>query len=157
MFGGMEGVGAEDAWYTTSLEKELCAVQNCPFVGGSVDLFKCFDPIVRPLLYIVLLISGLPFQILVPYINFLENLNLYNSVAGTLGQAHRHTCGIPQGCPYSMIFISLFLRAWICEMEAFSATPRTLADDLLITTTGTRALHTFRHCFTATIAHLQAL
>eukprot|EP00973_Karenia_brevis_P059463 8278657-Karenia_brevis.AAC.1 len=145
MFGGMEGVGAEDAWYTTSLEKELCVVQDKPFVGGSVDLFKCFDQVLRPLLYLILLISGLPYQILVPYISFLENLQLYNSISGSLGRPHRHRCGIPQGCPYSMVFISLFLRAWVVQMISFKANPRTLADDLLITTSGFRALHLFRH------------
>eukprot|EP00973_Karenia_brevis_P012655 1716889-Karenia_brevis.AAC.1 len=86
MYGGMEGVGAEDAWYTTALEKELSIIENRAFVGGSLDLFKCFDQIIRPLLYV--------------------------------------------------------------------AIPRTLADDLLLTTTGPRALHLFQHCFTLTIRHL---
>eukprot|EP00973_Karenia_brevis_P008687 1175018-Karenia_brevis.AAC.1 len=155
MFGGMEGVGAEDAWYSTALEKELSVLEDCPFVGGSLDLFKCFDQIIRPLLYVILLLSGLPRQILAPYINYLENLKLHNSVAGSLGKAHWHPCGIPQGCPFSMVFISLYLRAWICQMHEYQAVPRTLADDLLLTTTGPRALHLFKHCFTLTIKHLQ--
>eukprot|EP00973_Karenia_brevis_P018017 2475081-Karenia_brevis.AAC.1 len=40
-------------------------------------------------------------------------------------------------------------------MLSYSANPRTLADDLLLTTSGSRALTIFRHCFTCTISHLQ--
>eukprot|EP00973_Karenia_brevis_P095133 12425837-Karenia_brevis.AAC.1 len=62
MFGGMPSVGADDAFYTTALEKELCIIENRPYVGRSLDLYKCFDQVLRPLLYIILLISGLPTQ-----------------------------------------------------------------------------------------------
>eukprot|EP00973_Karenia_brevis_P063924 8885441-Karenia_brevis.AAC.1 len=157
MFGGIEGVGADDAWYLTSLEKEYCCLTDCPYVGGSVDLYKCFDQIIRPMLYVVLLFAGLPFQILTPYVNFIANLSIYNSISGSLGSAHQHKCGIPQGCPFSMVFVSLFLRSWIVQMISLGATPRTLADDLLLTTSGGRALHTFVSGFNATITHLQDL
>eukprot|EP00973_Karenia_brevis_P047380 6578004-Karenia_brevis.AAC.1 len=39
-------------------------------------------------------------------------------------------------------------------MSELTAIPRTLADDLLLTTSGPRALDLFRHCFTLTIRHL---
>eukprot|EP00973_Karenia_brevis_P012574 1706378-Karenia_brevis.AAC.1 len=39
-------------------------------------------------------------------------------------------------------------------MSSYGAKPRTLADDLLITTSGSRALHIFQASFTATITHL---
>eukprot|EP00973_Karenia_brevis_P037047 5107313-Karenia_brevis.AAC.1 len=123
MFGGLPGVGADDAFYTTALEKELCIIENRPFVGGSLGLYKCFDQVLRPLLYVILLIAGLPSQVLIPYINFLENLKIYNGIAGSLGRPHGHHCGIPQGCPLSMIFISLLLRGWIMQMIELSATP----------------------------------
>eukprot|EP00973_Karenia_brevis_P085251 11833097-Karenia_brevis.AAC.1 len=57
-----------------------------------------------------------------------------NSVAGSLGTPHRHQCGIPQGCPFSMVFISLYLRAWVKQMISVHAEPRTLADDILLMT-----------------------
>eukprot|EP00973_Karenia_brevis_P093384 12417085-Karenia_brevis.AAC.1 len=154
MFGGMEGVGADDAWYTTALDKEFCVLSGKPFIGGSVDLFKCFDQIVRPLLYAVLLLAGIPFQILIPYVNFIENILIYNSVAGSLGSPHTHHCGIPQGCPFSMLFITLYLRSWCIQMYSIGANPRTLADDLLVNSSGSRALHVFQAAFEATITHL---
>eukprot|EP00973_Karenia_brevis_P037406 5157762-Karenia_brevis.AAC.1 len=79
---------------------------------------------------------------------------IYNTVSGSLGTPHRHHCGIPQGCPFSMTFISLYLRAWIQQMVAAHAEPRTLADDVLLITKGRRALHIFHHAFNLTITHL---
>eukprot|EP00973_Karenia_brevis_P056286 7828944-Karenia_brevis.AAC.1 len=39
-------------------------------------------------------------------------------------------------------------------MFDFGAKPRTLADDLLVTTSGDRALHTFQAAVNCTITHL---
>eukprot|EP00973_Karenia_brevis_P028258 3893708-Karenia_brevis.AAC.1 len=116
MFGGMPGIGSEDAWYLTALQAEHDILHQVPFVGGTLDLYKCFDQVLRPLLYIVLLLSGLPSTVLTAYSNFLENAWMYNCFAGNVGAPHRHQCGIPQGCPLSMAFISIFLRAWITQM-----------------------------------------
>eukprot|EP00973_Karenia_brevis_P094106 12420750-Karenia_brevis.AAC.1 len=73
--------------------------------------------------------AGLPPCILTGYIHFLECINIYNSFSGALGKPHRHRCGIPQGCPCSMLFIVLFLRSWVVQMLSFGLMPRTLADD----------------------------
>ena len=53
-----------------------------------------------------------------------------------------------------MVFISLLLRAWMIQMKALHAIPRTLADDLLVYITGSRALHLFRGAMLATMRHL---
>ena len=50
MYAGVEGKGAEDAAYATALLGEWCELTNTDFSGGSADIFKCFDQIVRPLL-----------------------------------------------------------------------------------------------------------
>eukprot|EP00973_Karenia_brevis_P055426 7705302-Karenia_brevis.AAC.1 len=102
MFAGIQGVGASEAWYSTSLELELAMLTKTPMIGGALDLFKCFDQIMRPLLYALLMLAGLPSQILVPYMNFQEHMLIYNSMNGALGSPHRHAFGIPQGCPLSM-------------------------------------------------------
>eukprot|EP00973_Karenia_brevis_P044146 6116609-Karenia_brevis.AAC.1 len=39
-------------------------------------------------------------------------------------------------------------------MQSLGATPRTLADDLLLTTTGSRALNVFKVAFNKTIEHM---
>eukprot|EP00973_Karenia_brevis_P034530 4763372-Karenia_brevis.AAC.1 len=47
MFAGIPGRSAEDAWYLTGLEAEAAQVHHEEFIGGALDLFKCFDQIVR--------------------------------------------------------------------------------------------------------------
>eukprot|EP00973_Karenia_brevis_P014276 1944423-Karenia_brevis.AAC.1 len=81
MHAGVPGSGADDAWYHTSLLLEDCYIQDEAAIGGSVDIFKCFDQIVR----------------------LLEQARIYFSFAGHIGTPHRHRCGIPQGCPFSML------------------------------------------------------
>ena len=82
---------------------------------------------------------------------------IYNSIAGALGAPHRRKCGIPQGSPLSVIYQSLYLRAWVVQMKSFGAMPRTLADNLMLLVTGNQALHIFCYAFTATLDHLTAL
>eukprot|EP00973_Karenia_brevis_P079454 11026456-Karenia_brevis.AAC.1 len=60
MHAGVPGSGADDAWYHTALILEDCYIQDDAAIGGSVDIFKCFDQIVRLLVYVILLISGFP-------------------------------------------------------------------------------------------------
>ena len=157
MYGGMKGVGASEAWYVTALEVEAARLSDVALVGGALDLYKCFDQILRPLMYVVLAIAGLPPALLTAYINFQENMCVYNNMSGALGLPHQHPCGIPQGCPLSMVFISLYMRAWLVQMMKLQTLPRTLADDLLLITKGSRALHLFQSAFSRTIQHLQEL
>ena len=136
MYGGMQGVGASEAWFATSIEVQWSLVSKIPLIGGALDLFKCFDQIMRPLLYAVLRIAGLPTQVLTAYMNYQEHVKIYNSMNGALGAAHQHPFGIPQGCLFSIVFVGLLLRPWQLQMIALGAIPRTLADDLLLMAKG---------------------
>ena len=101
--------------------------------------------------------AGLPEEILVAYANFQEQMLIYNSVHGSVGQSHKHPAGIPQGCPFSMIFIALLLRPWSLQISEFGAIARTLADDLLVLVSGHRVLSVFTHVFHLTMVHLHDL
>eukprot|EP00973_Karenia_brevis_P045649 6322247-Karenia_brevis.AAC.1 len=61
MFAGIQGRSAEDAWYLTSLDSEHSQVFNEEFIGGALDLYKCFDQIIRLLLYCVLLLAAVSY------------------------------------------------------------------------------------------------
>ena len=89
-YGGMQGVGASEAWFATAIEVEWSLVSRIPLIGGALDLFKCFDQIMRPLLYAVLRIAGLPTPILTAYMNYQGNFKIYNGMNGALGAAHQH-------------------------------------------------------------------
>jgi hypothetical protein len=43
LYAGVPGLGAADGWYNTSLLLELYMLKGIPFVGGAVDIMKCFD------------------------------------------------------------------------------------------------------------------
>ena len=59
MYGGLQVVGADDAWYATSLEVEHAMLYNLPLVGAIADLYKCFDQIIRGLFYALLFLIRL--------------------------------------------------------------------------------------------------
>eukprot|EP00973_Karenia_brevis_P039592 5467371-Karenia_brevis.AAC.1 len=88
------------------------------------------------------------------YVQFQENAVIHNSILGCIGQGHQHPCGIPQGCPLSMVFVSLYLRAWMQQMTSIHAIPRSLADDVMLLARGSRALHIFQRGFEDTMSHL---
>ena len=147
MFGGLQGAGADDAWYSTSLEVEHALLHNLPLVGASADLYKCCDQIIRSLLHAILACAGLPTQILTAYVNFMESTLIHNSIGDSYGLGHKHRCGIPQGCPLSMVFVSILLRPWMLQMEELGAIPRTLAEDIMLLAKGSRALHIIKAAF----------
>ena len=97
IFGGIQGFGADEAWYSTAIDLEWALTSCTLVVGGALDLFKCFGQILRPLLYMVLRLAGLPEEILVAYMNYQEQMLIYNSFSGSIGQPHQHPAGIPQG------------------------------------------------------------
>ena len=71
MYAGVEGRGAEDAAYTSALLVEWCKMTGTDFGGGSADIYKCFDQILRPLVKRVLKEAGMPERVVDTYIKFL--------------------------------------------------------------------------------------
>jgi hypothetical protein len=128
-----------------------------PFSGGSADIYKCFDQIVRPFVYKLLDLSGLPKPIIKAYKAFLENVSFYNAVTGGLGEPHSKRCSIPQGCPWSMTIVALIMRAWILQMRVLGALPRVLADDLTVKAYGDQHFALFKVAYNETIAHVTAM
>ena len=77
MFAGVQGRSADDAWYANALDLEHADLLSLPINGNALDLMKCFDQILRLLLYIVLIVSGFTLSFLSAYIRFHENLCIY--------------------------------------------------------------------------------
>ena len=107
MYAGVEGRGAGDAWWETALTIEKHSVDNTPYAGRATDIFKCFDQIVRDLVYYLADVAGMPKKILNTYRRYQEALRTRNAVAGGLGTPYTRFMGIPQGCPMSMMIIIL--------------------------------------------------
>ena len=132
--------GAEDAWYTLASEVEHYKLCGEDFVGGTADIAKCFDQISRILVYRLAREAGMPLEILSAYQRYQENLKVHNTIAKGIGKAFTRKCGIPQGCPLSMMFTSLIMRPWILKVKGLSdqIVPNILADDILVVAHGSK-------------------
>ena len=97
---------------------------------------KCFDQVSRKFLTAALRAGGCPEKLITAYSAFHEHLVYHIALAGTLGQAHKHPLGIPQGCPLSMTFIAFLLVPWVRAIRHAGCIPRSLADDITCTATG---------------------
>ena len=59
VFAGVEGQGVADAAYETAISMELRTLRGDDCTGGATDIFKCFDQIVRPLVYKIMEEAGM--------------------------------------------------------------------------------------------------
>jgi len=117
MFAGIPDRGAEDAWWLSSVTLEFWQATRTSYSGSSADIAKCFDQLVRPLVYSVARIAGMPVRVLEPYERYMEELVVRNTIDKALGTPFSRRCGIPQGCPLSMMFLALVLRPWTLAMQ----------------------------------------
>ena len=60
LFAGVGHAGAEDAWWQTSNLLEESILNNIQLTGGAADIWKCFDQVLRPLLFHMLEQGGMP-------------------------------------------------------------------------------------------------
>ena len=70
---------------------------------------------------------------------------------------HLHPCGIPQGCPFSMMLIAFLLHRWIRLVRSMQCQPRALADDLLTFATGPDHEANFKRSYDATFRYIEAI
>ena len=99
MIAGIPQRGAEDAWWLSSIQMESWHTQNVAFSGSSADIAKCFDQIVRPLLYTMAYLAGMPSRVLKPYMRFMEALTVYNTIGrsglgGTIREEVQDSTGL---------------------------------------------------------------
>lgn len=112
---------------------------------------------VRQLVYRMLRMAGMPTPILRAYRNYLEQLVTYYVIAGGLGTGRKRKCGIPQGCPLSMMVVALMMRPWILMVRCMGMQPRVLADDVLMIARGPSMLSKFAAALNATHGYLHAM
>jgi hypothetical protein len=143
VYSGCWGRGAEDAWYEDALAMEECALKQIMAILGVVDIHKCYDMLVKPLVGMLLTVAGCPKQVVVPYMTFIMQQKVRFSLPGGIGPARTRGRSIPQGCPFSMAFLALVLRPWCMAMRDLGLQPRVLADDMLLAARGPAAPEIF--------------
>ena len=88
-------------------------------------------------------LGGMPMHVLRVYMSMVEQLKAHNSIDGCVGKAHTMSCGIPQGCPLSMMLVALHMRPWLIKMDDLQVTANILADDVILVAKGKDMLNTF--------------
>lgn len=101
--------------------------------------------------------AGMPRKVLGAYKDYIERLKLHNCLAGGVGTPHARRCGIPQGCPFSMMHVALIIRPWIIIMRTLGAACFILADDVLILAKGERMVAILARAINFTHKRLQSM
>ena len=84
-FAGVPLMGADDAWWTAGIQLEHDRLNSVPFAGASADIQKCFDQVVRPLLYALALLAT-TCKCIIQLVKALDNLT--SDGAGSPRDAH---------------------------------------------------------------------
>eukprot|EP00969_Alexandrium_andersonii_P022200 971407-Alexandrium_andersonii.AAC.1 len=71
-FAGVAGRGAQDAWYGLAARCEQALLGGRSVTSTSVDVYKAFDQVCRPLVYCAMLKAGWPTQLVQAYAKFQE-------------------------------------------------------------------------------------
>ena len=82
MHAGVPAMGAVDAWREALTQIEELKVDGKTFSGGVADIANFFDQIIRELVYRLAEAAGMPRRVLIAYKAFLEQLLVYNCLAG---------------------------------------------------------------------------
>ena len=110
MYAGVPEMGAVDAWYEALAKVEELKLDGKAFCGRVADIAKFVDQVRRGIVYNVPAAVGLPPMILSAYKAYIENLLLNNCLAGGIRRPHKGRCGMPRGCPFSMMMAALIMR-----------------------------------------------
>ena len=100
------GLSSVEAWFSTALDIE----EVLSGTGGDqlhvmvAGFIKSFDTVDRSILDCALGRLGLPDSFRKVYFSFHSQVRLRFKLAAGLGEPWCRDCGIPQGCPLSMIF-----------------------------------------------------
>ena len=110
------------------------------------------------MVYEVAKAAGMPPRILKAYQSYTENMKVYNCLVGGMGTPYMRRCGIPQGCPFSMMYAALIMRPWIILMRCIPGVQAfILADDVLILATGKGMIGSVAEAVDKTHAYLHSM
>ena len=131
LYGGIKGRSADSASWLLALDVELGMATDTPVSAMATDIYKCFDQMSRQVILLVAARAGAPPALLRAWCSFLDRLTVHNCLAATIGRGYSRGASIPQGCPLSMVWLSLVLRPLVINIRAMGCIPRALADDLM--------------------------
>ena len=97
MFAGVDGKGAMDEWWETSLGLEIRDLIGTDFTTGPIDIARCFDQISRRLLDQLCKKANLDLGFLDVHTRYQEYRKVHNTILGGIGKAHTKEFGVSRG------------------------------------------------------------
>eukprot|EP00969_Alexandrium_andersonii_P084532 3728168-Alexandrium_andersonii.AAC.1 len=85
MHGGFAGGSATGASWGLGLDLEDSRAKGLNMVGVSIDIYKCFDQLPRPLDRQLLQRMGAPAHMVTPWWSFVQSLRIVNVLADSVG------------------------------------------------------------------------
>ena len=82
MYAGIPEMGAVDAWREALTTIEELKLDGKAYCGGVADIAKFFDQIRRAIVFQMAEAACIPPEVLAAYKAYIENLLLYNCLAG---------------------------------------------------------------------------
>ena len=121
------------ASWLLSLRIELARISGASnSCALSSDIYKAFDQVCRPAIYVTALRGGCPRVILDAWFEYLKHMSTYIDLGCYAGPCFSKPASIPQGCPLSMAWLAILFRPLIIRVLSTGCTPRILADDILL-------------------------
>lgn len=113
MIGGRKGHSATSITWQTQLGIELAANSDQQSVACMYDRVKCFDRIVRPIVYAVEKQMGMPDWITTASRKFYDQLNNSLQLGPFVGEFFHAGAGLGQGCALSVMRINVLMCIWL--------------------------------------------
>jgi hypothetical protein len=101
--------------------------------------------------------AGFPKQLAAAYLRFHDAVEVRTALALGLGRPRRRQLSIPQGCPWSNVFLALLMRPLLGRLRKHQVIPRLLADDLEVLAVGRAHATKLAKAQEAIGRHLQAM
>ena len=111
------GLSSVEAWFSTALDV-LTSTGGDQLHVMVADVIKSFDTVDRSILDCVLGRLGLPDWFRKVYFSFHSQVRLRFKLAAGLGEPWCRDGCIPQGCPFSMVFIVALYVPWCRRLES---------------------------------------
>eukprot|EP00969_Alexandrium_andersonii_P097676 4312554-Alexandrium_andersonii.AAC.1 len=76
----------------------------------SIDIYKCFDQLVREVVWVTATKAGCPQRIVGTWLRMMDGLGTVNVTSSAVGEVYFRPASIPQGCPLSMMWLGIVVR-----------------------------------------------
>ena len=129
VYGAMPHVSVQDVTMRVQLQIERALKSREPVSGFCMDIQKCFNCIGRYPSQLLMRILGIPDSVTAFWANCMSGLTRVFHIGDTFSEPQPSTCGIPEGCPVSVVIMAAWAWAVSVRLSQIGVEPITYYDD----------------------------